>query len=399
MFPEKWQSAEWHRPTECYVHEDGEDIRIGNSLIERVLSRKGGYLQTKAITNKRTGRTWQVAGNAEARLSFGASSWRRDVVTWRYAPGSPQWRDPSDDTGIKQGFHLPDFDDTHWSIAECLTAADALGNVWKGFAWFRASIPLPADAKGKQITFGLGGYDHEDWEYYRVFVNGRQIGVREMAGRWRQPAPFVLEPDDPEYSSLRFGSENVLAVQAGRINKLLPGTVPAESQRYYYRSRLCDQFVAVGEPQQTVGDFKLIDYWPDNRVPIVPEYPEYRPKNWAAGGDRDWTWLTFWAENEDEKIRIVHHYQVRSGEPAIRKKIEIQNLGDSPRLLMDVYVEDFALDGTTTDGGQGDPVFIDDEAFIGLEHPAGVNQGLGAGVRLFPSSGKGACAGAGADEQ
>ena len=72
MFPEKWKSAEWHHPTECYVHEDGDDIRIGNSLVERVLSRKGGYLRSKAITNKRTGRTWQVAGNAEARLSFEA---------------------------------------------------------------------------------------------------------------------------------------------------------------------------------------------------------------------------------------------------------------------------------------------------------------------------------------
>lgn len=388
MFPEKWKSAEWHSPTECYVHEDGDDIRIGNSFIERVLSREGGLLQTKSITNKRTGRTWQVAGNAEARLLLRATTWRRDVVTWRYAPGSPQWVDPSDDTGFQQGFHRPDHDDRGWSIAECLTAADALGNVWNGFAWFRASIPLPLDGMGKHITLGLGGYDNEDWEYYRVFVNGRQIGDRESSGRWREPAPFVLTPDDPAYSYLRFGSDNLLAVQVGRLNKLLPGTVPAESARYYYRSRLCDQFVAVGEPQRSVSDFKLIDFWPDNRVPIVPESPEYRPKNWAAGGDRDWTWLTVWTENEAEKISVVHHYQVRSGEPAIRKKLEIRNLGESPRLLMDVYVEAFDLEATTTDGGHGDPIFIDDEAFIALEHPAGVNQGLGAGVRLFHLPGK-----------
>ena len=55
---------------------------------------------------------------------------------------------------------------------------------------------------------------------------------------------------------------------------------------------------------------------------------------------------------------------------------------------MDVHVEDFALEGTTTDGGQGDPVFIDDEAFIAIEHPAGVNQGLGKGIRLFHLPGK-----------
>ena len=388
MFPEKWKSAEWHHPTECYVHEDGEDIRIGNSLIERVLSREGGYLQTKAITNKRTGRTWRTDTRAEARLSFGASSWRRDVITWRYAPGSPQWCDPSEDVGFQQGFHRPDHNDQEWSLAECLTAADALGNVWNGFTWFRVSLPLPIESKGQQVTFGLGGYDHEDWEYYRVFVNGRQIGVRELSGRWREPAPFVLRPDDPEYSCLRFGTDNILAVQVGRLNKLLPGTIPAESARYYYRSRICDQFVAVGSPVRTISEFSLTDFWPDNEPPIIPEYPDYRPNNWAAGGDRDWTWLTIWAENEAEEIRIVHHYQVRRSEPAIRKKIEIQNLSDSPRVLMDVHVEDFALDGTTTDGGQGDPVFVDDEAFSAIEHPAGVNQGLGKGIRLFHLPGK-----------
>ena len=225
MFPEKWKSAEWHRPTECYVHEDGEDIRIGNSLIERVLSREGGYLQTKAITNKRTGRTWRTDTRAEARLSFGASSWRRDVITWRYAPGSPQWCDPSDDMGLQQGFHRPDHDDQDWSIAECLTAADALGNVWEGFAWFRVSIPLPVEGNGKEITFGLGGYDHEDWEYYRVFVNGRQIGVRELSGRWREPAPFVLNPTIPN-TRLRFGSDNILAVQSADSTSSYPARYP-----------------------------------------------------------------------------------------------------------------------------------------------------------------------------
>ena len=30
----------------------------------------------------------------------------------------------------------------------------------------------------------------------------------------------------PQYSSLRFGSDNLLAIQVGRLNKLLPGTIP-----------------------------------------------------------------------------------------------------------------------------------------------------------------------------
>ena len=35
MFPEKWKSADWHESEECYVTQEGDIFRIGNSLIER----------------------------------------------------------------------------------------------------------------------------------------------------------------------------------------------------------------------------------------------------------------------------------------------------------------------------------------------------------------------------
>ena len=73
MFPEKWKSADWHRPEECYVEEDGDHIRIGNSIIERVFSREGGRLRTVSITNKLTNRTWNIEATDESRLTTWSS--------------------------------------------------------------------------------------------------------------------------------------------------------------------------------------------------------------------------------------------------------------------------------------------------------------------------------------
>ncbi len=90
MFPEKWKSADWHRPEECYVEEDGDHIRIGNSIIERVLSREGGRLRTVSITNKLTNRTWNIEATDESRLTLGVAKFRFDIKAWRFAMGSKQ---------------------------------------------------------------------------------------------------------------------------------------------------------------------------------------------------------------------------------------------------------------------------------------------------------------------
>ena len=394
MFPEKWKSADWHRPEECYVEEDGDHIRIGNSIIERVFSREGGRLRTVSITNKLTNRTWNIEATDESRLTLGVAKFRFDIRAWRFALGSKQLVSPQDDLGYRNGYHDASTDDGSWQVLECLTAGfgerprEDEGPVWPGYAWFRSSFPLPADAVGQPLVLGFGGYDNEDWEYYRVFVNGVEVGSRELSGRWRQPAPFVLNPTHPAYGKVQFGGDNLVAIQAGRLDKRVPGIGPADPGRLRPRSRLVDQFISVGTPTQVLSDFHPVDFWPDSRIPIVPEFPYYYPKSWAYGGDRDWMWLTLWTENDAGNIRMVHHYGVRSGDPVMRKKVEVQNRGDTRLLVLDLEIERFGLDGNTSEGGQGFPVLLDDEAFCAIEHPAGVNQGLGNGVRLFHLPGR-----------
>ena len=256
MFPEKWKSADWHESEECYVVQEGDIFRIGNSLIERALSQEGGRLRTVAVTNKITGHTWSLNTNAEARATFAASSSRIEIPVWRYSPGTSHSVDPDEDAGFKQGFHRPDFADTDWQIIECFTSIGEKSDpVQPGYGWFRTTFELPADAQGQSIGIAVGGYDNEDWQYYRVFVNGEEAGARELSGRWREPTPFVLDPDHPGYKALKFGGKNILAVQAGRMNKLTPEMDPAETVRYFFRSRLVDQFVTVGVPDKRVERF------------------------------------------------------------------------------------------------------------------------------------------------
>ena len=90
MFPEKWKSADWHRSDECYAKEDGDYIRFGNSIIERVFSREGGRLRTVSITNKLTGRAWNIRATDESRLTLGTANFRFDIKAWRCALGSKQ---------------------------------------------------------------------------------------------------------------------------------------------------------------------------------------------------------------------------------------------------------------------------------------------------------------------
>lgn len=357
MFRRSWRSEE------CYAREEGDAVRMGNSLVERVLSREGGNLRTVAILNKRTGRSWRLNTRAEATLRFSAAAARIEIPQWRYATGTREAALPDEEAGFRAGYYRREFDDQDWSEVECVNAAtEPTDSVWPGFGWFRAAFNLPSDAVGQQVAFGLGGYDHEDWQFYRLFVNGAEIGSRELSGRWREPKPLIVDPSHPAYSALRFGAENVLAIQAGRLNKLLPNMIPAEAEHYLFMSRLSDQFVAVGPPTKEIRDFQL--------------------KDWASGGDRHWLWTTFWAENEAEQFRVAFTYEVRAGDPIVRKKIMVENQSASPRLLLDVDVEDFEIDGATSDGGQGLPILIDEEAYCAIEHPAGVNQGLGDGVRL-----------------
>jgi hypothetical protein len=72
--------------------------------------------------------------------------------------------------------------------------------------------------------------------------------------------------------------------------------------------------------------------------------------------------------------------------PTRRKWAKVTNQTARELLLLDVELDDLATDGTATEGGPGQPVFLEAEAFAAIEHPAGVNMAAKNRIQLshFP---------------
>lgn len=84
--------------------------------------------------------------------------------------------------------------------------------------------------------------------------------------------------------------------------------------------------------------------------------------------------------SETERLGVRLHYKLDG--PTRRKWAEVENQGPAPRLLLDWELDDLLLESDCDGGGQGQPVWIGDEAFAAIEHPSGLNQVEGRRVRL-----------------
>jgi hypothetical protein len=79
-------------------------------------------------------------------------------------------------------------------------------------------------------------------------------------------------------------------------------------------------------------------------------------------------------------VEVALHYELDG--PTRRKWAVVTNRTGNELLLLDVELDDLTTDGATAGGGQGQPVFLEDEAFAAIEHPAGMNTGEKGRIQL-----------------
>jgi hypothetical protein len=109
--------------------------------------------------------------------------------------------------GLTERWSQPNYGDGGWdSINVPAPWEEHLHKAYDGWGWYRTHFQLPANAKGKSVLLDLGEVDDIDW----TFVNGRFIGSE--AG-WQRFRRYALRPEDSSYSALKFGGDNILAVQ------------------------------------------------------------------------------------------------------------------------------------------------------------------------------------------
>jgi hypothetical protein len=351
------------------------DISLSNSFLQWDFEITAAGMRTKGVLNKLSRRYLGLSGSREIALTFSAARERIEIPWWKWTlgPETTSADDSPDAEGLRQGFHLPTFSaESNWSGADNLYVHSAVGqakpavSVYRGYAWFRQHFTLPQSSRKEEIFLVLGGYDQEDWNRYWVYLNGNLVGTQTSFARWRQPGMFVLQPGSEGYRTLNFGegAPNTLAICVRDYDRAFGGYPRDVIDRALFNSNMVDQFIAVGPPYRTVSDFEVTQ---------VQRY-----------GESESPGVVFSLCDEKEQIEVKAHYEL-SGFTR-RKWLEINNAGGSPRLLLDVHLDEFDLKTRVSEGGYGFPVLVDEEAFCGIEFPTALNQGMPGRLRLthFP---------------
>jgi hypothetical protein len=71
-----------------------------------------------------------------------------------------------------------------------------------------------------------------------------------------------------------------------------------------------------------------------------------------------------------------------------RKRATLKNSSDREILILDILLDDFAIDAALEGGGQGQPVFAAGELFAAMEHPSGWNEAQAGRIKLSHCPGR-----------
>lgn len=160
--------------------------------------------------------------NAQARIRFSIND---------------QWRFMREDieNAQQQGF-----DDAQWervNIPHTWNSGDAMDDeagYYRGAAWYRRNIVLPAEYSGKQISILFEGANQEA----ELFVNGKSVG-NHVGGYTRFSFDIT--------SFIIFGETNTLAVKVNnRYNELIP---PLTADFTFFGGIYRDVYIVVKEKQ------------------------------------------------------------------------------------------------------------------------------------------------------
>ena len=298
-----------------------------------------------------------ILSGSELAIDIDCADKRIWICGWRFKCAQEYQTDPDQETGYQSGFYRQHFDDTKWEemIATSPDHAAGIPNFGKWYTWSRTHAFLPEDINGKEISLTLGGYGLFDYRYMRVFINGKCIGIRLAEKRWNEPAEFEFIPGTELYNNLRFGQDNIIAVQCtgyrNRTKEL--DELDPESARSLglkgQRPGHCEQYFTIGK------SFYTPDFHFDTRQVL------------SEGEQAE----VIFNLNSNSNLSAKINYKWNSTEPVLHKYISISNTGPVGIRLLNIRLGNYETNVPATDGEQGFPVYLDDRFFIGITHPSG----------------------------
>lgn len=356
----------------CEPIENG--YRLANDRFEAIVSVAGETIGVTRIgrTGESADRTMQVV-EKPLTLRLATDAPRLDIPAWNFHSGSGDaLLPPQADWQTQLGLHKSPVPNGAGPQVQRLNDT-LLGppfytdTYYPGYAWYRRMVALPKEWEGKPVVFVLGGPDEYDWRAYWVYLNGERIGQSSYDptynGPWHETPRYMIQPDTAAYKALKFGQENLLAVQARGLDRRTPNMHRLDLERYSGQSRLVDQYVAGGEPTRDVSGFRVSSH--------------------RGSVDNDVAAVELVMNHPSEPITITARYWLAPDDAALHKRFVVRNDSSAPITLLEADVLSFTTGKQhITGGGQGWPVHIGEDAFAGVCHPAGVARWGKDGVRL-----------------
>ena len=338
----------------CAIVHDGAHLELRSPYFTYELDLTSG-VRAVAWTNHLTGRRIDMGLGPELLLDLDAASRRLWITGWRGVESDPEALSPDTERGYLEGYHQPAFHDEHWRGA--LNPAMLWHTGGPGFYWVRTHLFLPLDCRAHMLTLVLGGLEVFDFRTMRVFINGHLVGVRQLGPeRWHEPGHFDLGSTSPAHAALRFGQDNIIALQladpihsTARLDELDPQHTHLLPYPFAYPAQF-EQYVVVGQPVTTpnllVRDVEFVEQGTNGVVAITVR---------SAADD----------------LVAVLTYRWSATDSCLSRSITIANHGAQGVRLMQIHLGQYATNAIVSEGGQGFPAYLDADRFVALAHPAG----------------------------
>jgi hypothetical protein len=358
----------------CYTEIQGHEIKLVSPYFEYHLSQEDG-LRSIAWKNLLTEDTLEFAQGIELEVDLDYSKQRIDIVGWK-ATASQQFKsDPNDEHGYQNGYANYAFDDQDWT-GRITPVPFRLNEPFSvqledHFHWARTHVFLPNDAMNQSVTFTTGGVGLFNYAYIRVFINGLEIGVHEQTQRWTHPGEIEITPQHPAYAQLRFGGDNILALQlSGLITRTdeLKEIDPQKTKNLPYKNWWpCqfEQYVTIRKHVQTVT-FDVQAVHQTHRI----EHAE----------------LVIHLKSPQVNLHARIVYTWNANQPTLHKFVTLNNQEDHSLMLLHVRQGQYTLNQDVSSGEQGFPVYIADQYFMTLAHPSGwaIGQNQTVTMKQYP---------------
>lgn len=322
-------------------------------------------LRALSWENRLTGRVVELGNGPELQVDLDAAERRIWILGWHgMATGEGRVR-PNADRGYLEGFHRAEFEDSKWPghlNPPLLGAATS-----SQYYWVRTHVFLPPDCRSKPLSLVLGNLGLFDFRFLRVFVNGHWAGTRRVTDRWHEPGVFDLGPESKHHPFLRFGQDNVMVLQlaepirrTARLDELDPQAACQLPFINHY-SPAFEQYLVVGRPLHRMS-------WSVERCIVARE---------GKAGE-----VVFELAERQRRLTARVRYRWAAKTPTLHKWVAIANASRSPARVMTVGLGTYHTQARVSEGEQGFPVYLDDDRFVGLAHPAGWAMGQHGQVEL-----------------